>query len=42
MTLANGSALPGIPALTHEGEAVDIAAITTGTWAVVLLYRGHW
>lgn len=42
MTIANGSALPPIAALDIEGDSVDLADAVSGTWAVVILYRGHW
>jgi hypothetical protein len=42
MALANGSTLPSIWAKTREGDDIDIAVLTAGTWSVVLLYRGHW
>lgn len=42
MTLANGSKLPPIWAKTLDGDDIDIAVLTAGTWSVVLLYRGHW
>ena len=42
MTLENGASLPEIAATTREGEATTINSLIADSWAVVLLYRGHW
>ena len=42
MTIENGSPLPPIIAKTLDGDEVDLATATAGSWGVVLLYRGHW
>lgn len=40
--LENGSQLPSIAARNLDGDAVELAAATSGTWSVILFYRGHW
>ncbi len=42
MRLENGDRLPSITAVGPDGESVDIAELTAGGWAAVLIYRGHW
>ncbi|MGI9595289.1 MAG: hypothetical protein ACR2QK_03965 [Acidimicrobiales bacterium] len=41
MKVENGETLPAIQA-EFEGSAVDLAQLVSGSWGVVLLYRGHW
>ncbi len=40
--LENGSPLPPIMGVRHDGEAGDLVASVAGSWAAVLLYRGDW
>ncbi len=40
--LENGTKLPSIMGVDHEGNAGDMVARAAGSWAAVLLYRGHW
>lgn len=40
--LENGTQLPPIMGVNHEGEAGDMVASVRGSWAAVLLYRGDW
>ena len=40
--LADGQSLPPITGRNTDGETVDVADLTAGSWAVVLFYRGHW
>ncbi|GEM_PF-804412 len=40
--LENGSKLPSIVGVRHDGEADDMVASVAGHWAAVLLYRGDW
>ena len=41
MVLQNGDALPSIIG-RRDGSPVDVVDIAAGSWAAVLLYRGHW
>ena len=40
--LDTGDRIPAITAKDIEGEAVDLAELTAGSWSAVLFYRGHW
>lgn len=40
--LENGTKLPAIMGVNHEGEPGDMVASVAGSWAAVLLYRGDW
>ena len=40
--LENGTKLPAIQGVDHEGNAGDMVASVAGHWAVILLYRGDW
>lgn len=40
--LENGTQLPPIMGVNHEGEAGDMVDSVRGSWAAVLLYRGDW
>jgi hypothetical protein len=40
--LENGTTLPAIMGVNHEGEVGDMVAAVAGSWAAVLLYRGDW
>ena len=40
--LANGSPLPAIQAKDLDGNDVALADLTSGSWSVVIFYRGHW
>ena len=40
--LENGTKLPSIAGVRHDGEAGDMVASVAGHWATVLLYRGDW
>ena len=40
--LAAGATMPALNAVDLEGNDVDITASVAGSWAAVLLYRGHW
>jgi len=37
-----GQTFPTINAKDMDGNAVDLASLGTGSWTVVLFYRGHW
>ncbi len=41
MRINNGENLPSIHAVL-DGEDIDIAQFGSGSWTVVLFYRGHW
>lgn len=41
MHIDNGQALPQVDAVL-DGESVNLANVTAGSWSVVLFYRGHW
>jgi len=38
----DGTKLPPIMGVNHEGVAGDMVASVAGHWAAVLLYRGDW
>ena len=40
--LDNGSQIPEIAAKDLEGNDITVGELTAGSWAAVLLYRGHW
>jgi hypothetical protein len=40
--LENGVRLRPIIGVNHKGEAGDMVASVSGSWAAVLLYRGDW
>ena len=40
--LDNGTPLPAIQATNLDGQRVSLDATTSGSWSVVLFYRGHW
>lgn len=40
--LDNGAAFPAVEARDLEGNVVSLDTITTGSWSIVLFYRGHW
>lgn len=40
--LENGTKLPGIAGVNHDGAAGDMVASVAGSWAAVLFYRGDW
>lgn len=42
MMIENGSKLPSVLTRDVDGNEVDLATVTEGTWGVVLFYRGHW
>ena len=42
MIPANGTKLPPIMGVNHEGEHGDLVASVHGHWAAILLYRGDW
>jgi len=37
-----GQPFPTINAKDMDGNAVDLSSLGTGSWTVVLFYRGHW
>lgn len=41
MALHNGEKLPSIIG-RRDGSPADVVDIAAGSWAAVLLYRGHW
>lgn len=40
--LANGTTLPPIEGIKHDGTRGDMVASVAGSWAAILLYRGDW
>ena len=40
--LDHGATFPTIQARDLEGEPTTINSLIEGSWAVVLIYRGHW
>ena len=40
--IENGTKLPAITGVKHDGTPGDMVASVAGKWAAVLLYRGDW
>ena len=40
--LDTGDSFPVIRAKGLDGSDLDVTDLTTGSWGVVLFYRGHW